>query len=110
MRGRAWLVLLGDGGLVTRFDDQEAERTRSRRSGSKPSITSAPDALRITSVGAVWLWEVSRSFIRALASRFITRSSKTISFASRKIFIISQAGQPDWVKRKILSGIGLCNS
>jgi hypothetical protein len=45
------MVFLADG-----FDDQAAESKRSRRSGSKPSITSAPDAVRITRVGALRLW------------------------------------------------------
>ena len=45
------MVSLADG-----FDDQAAESKRSRRSGSKPSITSGPEGARITRVGAVWLW------------------------------------------------------
>lgn len=58
---RGWVCGLLVGGLeivilANGFDDQAAESKRSRRSGSKPSITSAPDDARITRVGAVWQW------------------------------------------------------
>ena len=43
-------------------------------------------------------------------SRLMSRSSKSIPFASRKILITSQLRQPDWVKNKTLEAMSVTST
>src|ERR1035441_4036572 len=80
---------------VTESDDGAESRNWSRRTGSKPIITSDVSPVKITSVGVSVLSCSSVISRRASRSLLMSCSSKTISLASRNILISSQERQPE---------------
>src|SRR5579864_4214988 len=89
---------------VTESDDGAGSRNWSRRTGSKPIMTSWDSPEKMTIVGVSVLSCCSIISRRASGSVLMSRSSNAISLASRKIFISWQERQPGWVKSRTRGG------
>src|ERR1700680_1568103 len=84
---------------VPESEDGASSRNWSRRTGSKPTMTSSVSPKQITKVGVSLLSYWSVMMRRAFRS-VMSCSSNAMALASRKIFISSQERQPGWVKSR----------